>query len=69
MDDSLGYDPPAKQYAREEARRKGKLMADLLALPTLELFEGALRLQGIEEGSEPWNASVNAWREHHRVHG
>lgn len=66
MTDELGWHPPAKTAAAEEQRRKEKLMRDLLSLPTRELFIGALRLQGIAEGSVDWQAALAAWRESQR---
>lgn len=63
MTDELGWRPPAKTAAIEEQRRKEKLMRGLLNLPTQELFIGALRLQGIAEGSVEWLAALSAWRE------
>lgn len=64
MDDSLGYYPPAKKAARQEQQAKLKLMRELLSLSTEELFEGALRLQGIKEGSDEWKTALSAWREY-----
>jgi hypothetical protein len=63
MTDELGWRPPAKTAAADEQRRKEKLMRELLNLPTRELFIGALRLQGIAEGSVEWQAALAAWRD------
>ena len=69
MTDELGWHPPAKASAIEEQKRKEKLMRDLLNLPTRELFIGALRLQGIAEGSEAWRAALAAWTEYQQKRG
>lgn len=69
MTDELGWRPPAKTAAIEEQGRKEKLMRDLLNLPTRELFIGALRLQGIAEGSVEWQAALAAWAESQRQRG
>jgi len=65
-DDALGRYPPAKAAAAEERRQRMKLMQDLLSLPTRELFIGALRLQGIAEGSGEWQAALAAWNDSQR---
>jgi hypothetical protein len=65
-DDALGRYPPAKAVAAEERRQRIKLMRDLLSLPTRELFIGALRLQGIAEGSGEWQAALAAWNDSQR---
>jgi hypothetical protein len=65
-DDALGCYPPAKAAAAEERRRRIKLMQELLSLPTRELFIGALRLQGIAEGSAEWQAALAAWSDFQR---
>ena len=67
-DDVLGRYPPAKAAAAEERRRRMKLMQDLLSLPTRVLFIGALRLQGIAEGSAEWQAALAAWNDFQRQH-
>jgi hypothetical protein len=69
MSGELGWRPPAKTAAIKERRKKLKLMGDLLNLPTRELFIGALRLQGIAEGSAEWQAALAAWTEFQRQHG
>lgn len=64
MTDALGADPPAKEAAREELRRKRKIVSDLMQLTEAQLRD-ALRLLGVEEGSPEWEAALRAWREKH----
>lgn len=62
MTDALGKDPPAKQAAREESKRKWRIVNDLMRFATEEELEGALRLLGIAKDSPSWKAALNAWR-------
>jgi len=61
MTDAQGVNPPAKEAAREEAKRRRELVRQLIQLPQEEI-EGALRLVGMEEGSAEWEAAMDAWR-------
>jgi len=63
--DSRGVDPPAKQAAREELRRKRKIIQQILHLETAELVMAELRWLEITENSPAWNAALAAWREFH----
>ena len=59
-------DPPAKESAREELRRKRKIVQELLHLETEAQVAGALRYWGIPERSNEWIAALAAWREYQR---
>lgn len=61
MTDALGANPPAKEAAREEAKKRRELVRRLIQLPQAEIA-GALRLMGLEEGSPEWDAAMDAWR-------
>lgn len=63
--DARKVDPPAKQAAREELRRKRKIIQEILHLETAELVMAELRWLEITENSPAWNAALAAWREFH----
>lgn len=66
MTDELGWKPPAKEAAAEERRKERQIIRELLELPTEELFIGALRVLGIEDGSPAWHDALYAWRDYQR---
>lgn len=68
MTDELGWRPPAKEAAVEERRKERQIIRELLKLPTEELFTGALRVLGIEDGSPAWRDALEAWRAYQRQH-
>lgn len=59
-------DPPAKEAAREELRRKRKIVQDLLHLDGEALVMNELKYLEIAEDSAEWNAALAAWREFQR---
>jgi hypothetical protein len=66
MTDARGVDPPAKEAAREELRRRRKIVQDLLHLDNEVLVMNELRYLEIAENSAEWNAALAAWREFQR---
>lgn len=63
MTDARGVDPPAKEAAREELRRRRKIVQDLLHLDNEALVINELRYLEIAENSPAWNVALAAWRE------
>ena len=66
MTDARGIDPPAKEAAREELRRKRKIVQDLLHLDNEALLINELRFLEIAENSPEWHAALAAWRQFQR---
>lgn len=66
MTDARGFEPPAREAAREELRRKRKIVQDLLHLDNEALVINELRYLEIAENSAAWNAALAAWREFRR---
>lgn len=66
MTDASGYDPPAREAAREELRRKRKIVQDLLHLDNEALVINELRYLEVAENSAAWNVALAAWREFRR---